>query len=124
MDREMDSTPSTRSTGDWAPTPKEGKTETGRGATKMSKIVRARHKGKVFHPSWNHNGLPIGPDSISLASYWGSTVRRSIPITIPDWKHVPKRLTDSLFEEVVVCSIFAKLYMNLHVHGFTITYVL
>ena len=90
------------SNGEWVPCPRQGKAETGRGATKMSKVVRARHKGKVFQPSWNQNGLPVGDESVTLMSYWGAIIRKNVPINIVDWKHVPQRLKDTLFEEVVV----------------------
>ncbi|KAL2905526.1 Protein ATC1/LIC4, partial [Bienertia sinuspersici] len=87
---------------EWVPCPRTGKEEKGRGATKMSKIIRARNKGVTFKTTWNAIGLPIGKDSETMMSYWGTSIRKNVPITIPSWKKVPQRLLDALFEDVAL----------------------
>ncbi|KAL2934408.1 Protein ATC1/LIC4 [Bienertia sinuspersici] len=87
---------------EWVPCPRTGKEEKGRGATKMSKIIRARNKGVTFKTTWNAIGLPIGKDSETMMSYWGTSIRKNVRITIPSWKKVPQRLLDALFEDVAL----------------------
>ena len=89
-------------TTEFVPLPKKGKEEKGRGATRMSKVVRARNKGLKFQINWNINDLPIGKHSVPMMSYWGTSIRTNVPITLKTWKSVPQRLLDSLFEDVAV----------------------
>ncbi|KAL2900433.1 Sorting nexin-4, partial [Bienertia sinuspersici] len=37
-----------------------------------------------------------------MMSYWGTTIRMNVPIIISDWRMVPQRLLDALFEDVVL----------------------
>ncbi|KAL2943666.1 putative alginate O-acetylase AlgJ [Bienertia sinuspersici] len=67
----------------------------------MGKIIQARNKGVTFKTTWNAIGLPIGKDSETMMSYWGTSIRKNVPITIPSWKKVPQHLLDALFEDVV-----------------------
>ncbi|XP_056684887.1 uncharacterized protein [Spinacia oleracea] len=68
----------------------------------MSKVVRARNKGLKFQVNWNINDLPIGKHSVPMMSYWGTSIRTNVPITLKTWKNVPQRLLDSLFEDVAI----------------------
>lgn len=68
----------------------------------MGKIIRARNKGMKFQVNWNINGLPIGNDSVPMRSYLGSIIHTNVPITIKNWKKVPKHLLDAQFDDVAI----------------------
>jgi len=42
--------------------------------------------------SWDVNGLPVGPNAVTLATFVGSIVRKGnlLPLTYSDWRSVPK----------------------------------
>ncbi|KNA10254.1 hypothetical protein SOVF_146200 [Spinacia oleracea] len=37
-----------------------------------------------------------------MMSYWGTSIRTNVPITLKTWENVPQRLLDSLFEDVAI----------------------
>ncbi|KAL2893875.1 hypothetical protein RDABS01_009784 [Bienertia sinuspersici] len=80
----------------------KGKGDKGRGATRMAFIARARNRGVRFNVQFNERGQPIGDHSEKMMSYWGSIVKKFIPITFENWHKVPKTLKDTLFEDLTV----------------------
>ncbi|XP_021768910.1 uncharacterized protein LOC110733208 isoform X2 [Chenopodium quinoa] len=76
----------------------KGKKDTGRGATRMASLVRARNRGVRFNVQWNADGQPIGDYSDKLMSYWGASIHKNVPIIYPHWHKVPQNLKDALFE--------------------------
>ncbi|KAL2896954.1 Threonine--tRNA ligase, partial [Bienertia sinuspersici] len=80
----------------------KGKGDKGRGATRMAFIARARNRGVRFNVQFNERGQPIGDHSEKMMSYWGSIVKKFIPITFENWHKVPKTLKDTLFEDLTI----------------------
>ncbi|KAL2903979.1 DNA topoisomerase 3 [Bienertia sinuspersici] len=80
----------------------KGKGDKGRGATRMAFIARARNRGVRFNVQFNERGQPIGVHSEKMMSYWGSIVKKFIPITFENWHKVPKTLKDTLFEDLTI----------------------
>ncbi|KAL6506180.1 hypothetical protein OROGR_024361 [Orobanche gracilis] len=58
-----------------------------RGVVNMLKVKKARTKGIVQKVNWNEMGQPIGKESMTLAHFIGSYVRRHIPITCDNWRN-------------------------------------
>lgn len=86
--------------------PYKGKADKGRGATRVSFVARARNRDIQFSVNYNERGQPIGKYSDVMMSYWGSIVKKSIPITYGSWPKVPDNMKDALFEDlaVMLCS--------------------
>ncbi|KAL6508939.1 hypothetical protein OROHE_021498 [Orobanche hederae] len=58
-----------------------------RGVVNMLKVKKARTKGIVQKVNWNEMGQPIGKESMTLAHFIGSYVRRHVPITCDNWRN-------------------------------------
>ncbi|KAL6579888.1 hypothetical protein OROMI_007912 [Orobanche minor] len=58
-----------------------------RGVVNMLKVKKARTKGIVQKVNWNEMGQPIGKESMTLAHFIGSYVRRHVPVTCDNWRN-------------------------------------
>ena len=57
-----------------------------RGLVGMAGLKKKRAKGVKVKVNWNEMGQPIGKESMTLAHFIGSYVRRTFRITIKDWR--------------------------------------
>lgn len=71
----------------------------------MTSVVRSKSRGNRINITFNERGQPIGDHSEEIMSYWGSSVRKRVPIIIKDWHAVEQSIKDSLFDDLVVCIV-------------------
>jgi hypothetical protein len=71
-----------------------------RGPTKL-KII-AIDGGSRIKVSFDENGLPIGDESIKLSSFYGALVREIVPYTLSDWRKLPSRMAEVLWQCIQV----------------------
>ncbi|KAL2932660.1 hypothetical protein RDABS01_015779 [Bienertia sinuspersici] len=76
----------------------------------MAFISRARNRGVRFNVQFNERGQPIGDHSEKIISYWGSIVKKSIPITFENWHKVLKTLKDTLFEDLTTITFDVSMF--------------
>ena len=73
-----------------------------RGVAKSSGSKLKRIKGGKIVVRYNKRGVPYGQEAAELATYLGVLARTSVPITIKDWRMVPKDFKDMLWQCVQV----------------------
>ncbi|KAL9422695.1 hypothetical protein AB3S75_034887 [Citrus x aurantiifolia] len=66
-----------------------------RGPTKMKNI--AMDGDDKIEVKFNENGQPIEEGSTTLSSFLGSLVREIVPYTISDWRKVPLKMKNILW---------------------------
>ena len=65
-----------------------------RGKTVCADLIKARSEGRKISVEFNQFGVAIGGGSTKLASRIGVLVRFHIPLSINDWRLVPRDCKD------------------------------
>ncbi|KAL9671734.1 hypothetical protein QQ045_009305 [Rhodiola kirilowii] len=74
--------------------------KTKRGPSLMLDLIR-RHRdaGTKMTVEFSYTGYPLGKIGDNWRSYLGAVVRTRIPIDFPDWRKVPSKLKDLMWNE-------------------------
>ncbi|KAJ4783677.1 hypothetical protein LUZ62_034923 [Rhynchospora pubera] len=71
-----------------------------RSRTTLEQFRTQRSQGTVFEVEFDKKGCPIGIGANEFATYYGFLAKENVPITTADWRKVPKKLLDDLWEEL------------------------
>ncbi|MCL7030765.1 hypothetical protein MKW94_010296 [Papaver nudicaule] len=94
--------------------PKEKRKYGPRGPTQMQALGLG--PGKGMKPTdkrtvcFNSKNQPVGDPSVQLASVLGVLVRRNLPLTKVDWRHVPEGTKDNIWTQRFIVDDFYKDY--------------